>query len=253
MRIGVDCIGANARAVHSQFPDVGVIFVYDTGSPDIKWQPDEVALWPSATKIHIDQGAGSPPVTTATVRDVESGAWTVDAALRTGNWVAERPTQYGSRSTIQELASKGWTGDVWVAWPGWKGNSPPIIKGVNVVAVQNVWAGNYDSSIIFDQYWPYDGPTEEPVFVQQVLPGVDNYSPFPSGTFRQVILLRDFSTDANAVAVRLAVRSAANGWSVHTVNLNSNAPATVQFPEADTDAISVRFIGGVEPVGICLA
>jgi peptidoglycan hydrolase-like protein with peptidoglycan-binding domain len=83
--------------------------------------------------------------------DVEQHAWTpADVPAWTSKCTAPRPTVYCSRADLAAVRAV-WQGDVWLAWPGWKGEPLP---SHGIVAVQDVWASNYDSSTVLDDTWP---------------------------------------------------------------------------------------------------
>lgn len=153
-----DCIGSRAAQLAATFPSPDMIAWYGTGSPDIQWTQEDLARFPNAVKVEIDQGFTGSPILSAQVRDVEGGAWTVSAAVDTTGWDVHRPTIYCNRSTLSSVIAEGWTGDVWLAWPGYQAAGPPVYNGVNVVAVQNIWAGDYDASVVYDASWPLPVP-----------------------------------------------------------------------------------------------
>jgi hypothetical protein len=153
-----DAIGANAAQLASLVPNAEMVAWYGTGSADIDWSLADRERFPHSVMVEIDQGFTGSPVPAAIVRDVENGAWTPGAAVDKSNWTAARPTIYCNRSTLTAVIAAGWKGDVWLAWPGFSGTTPPVYPGVNVVAVQNTWAGWYDASIVFDPTWPAAKP-----------------------------------------------------------------------------------------------
>jgi len=136
-------------------PHPDLIAWYGTGSVDIRWTTAHLALFPDSIKVEIDQAFTGSPVPSAPVRDVENGAWTAHDAIHHTPWTAERRTIYCSRNTIPQLESEGWTGDVWLADPGFTGTVPPDLGAMTCVAVQNVFTNTYDSSIVFDDKWPF--------------------------------------------------------------------------------------------------
>ena len=130
---------------------------YVTGSPDIQWTAAQLA---TAT-VTIDQGFTGSPVASATVRDVEAGAWTPVAAVNLTGWTAARPTIYCNQNTLPSVLAAGWRGDLWLAIitpqpPG----SPPVVPGCTVVAIQYAQAvgAAYDLSVVFDDTWPNGDP-----------------------------------------------------------------------------------------------
>jgi hypothetical protein len=159
----IDCIGSSAANVAQMFPDAAMIAYYVTGSGGIMWNSAEVAAFSKATKrVTIDQGGAGSPVSSATVRDVETGAWTPQNAVQNGPWVAARPTIYCNQSTLPQVLAAGWKGDLWLAIPGYDSTVPPVVPGCTVVAVQNTFAGEYDSSIVYDPDWPAKPATTTP-------------------------------------------------------------------------------------------
>ena len=162
-RIMIDGRGANAAQIKAEVGVPQLICFYVTGSPDIVWTDAEKALFPASAHVTIDQGGNGSPVPDAMVRDVEPGAWSAIAAIRDKPWNTPRPTIYCDRSDLNRVIADGWRGDVWLAWPGYAGSGPPSFPGVNVVAVQNVFGGDRDSSLVYDPTWPHvatpTGPT----------------------------------------------------------------------------------------------
>ena len=129
---------------------------YDTGTPDIQWVPADWQQFPDIPHVDIDQGFTGSPVASSNVRDVERGAWSVADAVNLNGWTAPRPTIYCNQSTLPAVINAGWTGDVWLAKVETEPTLPPVIDGVNVVAVQFDLGvkGEYDMSAVFDPYWP---------------------------------------------------------------------------------------------------
>lgn len=162
----------NVAWFKAHLPNPGMVAWYGTGSPGIQWTTADRAMFPNATMLEIDQGGSGSPILTAHIRDVENGAWSPGRAVDRTGWNVEFPTIYGSRSSISQVIADGWRGDVWLASPGWSGTTAPSIPGVNVVAVQNNWQANYDSSIVFDDTWypaivPVPGPSGLKVTITQ--------------------------------------------------------------------------------------
>lgn len=130
---------------------------YDTGSPDIQWVASDWAQFPYAVHVHIDQGFTGAPVYSATVQDVETGAYTPGGVPA---WqaacTAARPTVYCNRSTLPAVLATGWRGEIWLAWPGWTVTTPlpPLPAGCSIVAVQNYQGTSYDHSVVIDPTWP---------------------------------------------------------------------------------------------------
>lgn len=150
-----DATNLNVAALKNAHPNPAMIAWYGTGSPDIAWTPGDLALFPNALKVEIDQGFTGSPVLTAIVRDIELGAWTVSNAVNRTGWNVPRPTQYCDRNTIPSLLSAGWKGDIWLAWPGWTPTvSLPSTPGCNIVAVQDQFDSLWDHSTVLDPTWP---------------------------------------------------------------------------------------------------
>jgi hypothetical protein len=151
-----DAISANIGAVKGQKFVAG----YDTGSSDIQWTAADWEEFSTAVRTHIDQGGPGAPSHSATVQDVESGAYTV---AQIPGWVsactAARPTTYvsGENLTAALAASDA---DIWLASPGMSDTEAVATMTANprIVAVQNVWASDYDRSIVNDPFWPEAKP-----------------------------------------------------------------------------------------------
>jgi hypothetical protein len=133
---------------------------YDTGSADVRWTPTDWKRFATTRQVHIDQGAFARPSLTATVRDVESLAWTPETAVRdTAGWNAGRRTIYCNLDTLPRVLAAGWHGDLWLAIPSSVPFvEPPYVPGCTVVAVQYQFTGSYDRSIVYDPYWPARSP-----------------------------------------------------------------------------------------------
>jgi hypothetical protein len=154
-------------ATHANVPAlthaaVQLVAGYVTGSPDVQWTAGDWALFPGVPHVTIDQGYTGSPVPDATVRDVETGAWGVGAAVTAKPWTPPRPTIYISVSGLPWLAATGWKGDIWVAW--YNGNPAldfTVPPGMNCVAKQYTDTGGggaYDLSAVFDPTWPATDP-----------------------------------------------------------------------------------------------
>lgn len=152
---------------------------YTTGTPDIKWTPDDWASHPGAVRIDQDAADSDP---SADVLDVETGAatpasapeWTRraliarDASSRPGQrW----PAIYCSLSVVPAVAEaiatnpSGGLPVLWVAhWGITMDDAARLIgtqiSGLTVVGVQFANRGAYDSDV-FDAAWlaaVSDGP-----------------------------------------------------------------------------------------------
>jgi hypothetical protein len=156
-RLMGDAIADNASSLGS-IAGLQLVAGYVTGTSDIQWTAADWALYPSLPHVTIDQGYESPAVTTATVRDVETGAWAADAAtVSLSSWTAARPTIYCDQSTLPTILQLGWQGDLWLAIIGWAvGDTLPATPGCTVVAVQYDDDVNdeYDLSYVLDPTWP---------------------------------------------------------------------------------------------------
>jgi len=155
--IGYDAIHLNVSSVPQL---AAVVCGYDTGTPNIRWTPQDWSRFHTSRLVHIDQGGIGSPIPTATVRDVETGAWTPESAVaETGNWHALRRTIYCNQNTLPRVLAAGWQGDLWLAILSDRPPaSPPVVKGCNVVAVQFAFDTTYDRSVVFDPYWPERHP-----------------------------------------------------------------------------------------------
>lgn len=165
-RIMGDTIHNNVQILR-QLP-IQLVAGYDTGTPDIRWVPADWNLFPDEIHVHIDQAFGDTRAIEAHVLvfDVEAGAFRPDqAAELINNNTSPRPTIYVNRDNMYatiasaQLSPK-WHGDIWLAFPGWKPGEvlPKLPLGCRYVAIQNVFGGNYDTSIVVDDSWPDDPP-----------------------------------------------------------------------------------------------
>jgi hypothetical protein len=134
---------------------------YVTGGPTVKWTDADWARFTTTRKVTIDQAFTGSPVPTATVRDVEPGAWTPEGAVtETANWNAGRPTIYCDRNDLPRVLAAGWKGDLWLAIPSDQPPTvPPSVPGCTVVAVQYGFPGTHDLSVVFDPFWPARKPS----------------------------------------------------------------------------------------------
>jgi hypothetical protein len=139
---------------------------YVTGSPDVRWTESDFARFPGIPHVEIDQGFTGAPVYSATVQDVEAGAWSPNSVP---NWqahcTAPRPTVYCNQSTLPAVLATGWRGNLWLAVPGWReGQALPSPPGCTIVAVQNQLDVHtaYDLSTVLDPTWPSLAPVPAP-------------------------------------------------------------------------------------------
>jgi len=151
----IDATGGKAGWVRANVPLPDLVAWYGTGTANVQWTDSEKSLFPASIMVEIDQGALGSPVLTATVRDVEKGAWAPGQAVDMTGWEVERPTIYVSRGELSSILADGWRGDLWLAWPGWKGEPLPDAPGCTYVAVQDVFTSNYDHSTVLDTTWPH--------------------------------------------------------------------------------------------------
>jgi hypothetical protein len=167
----LDCTHANAATV--PLDGIQLAALYDTGSPDIAATPADVARFVNARipVVFIDQGYTGSPNLNATVRDCETGAWTLDRAVDRTGWNVQRPTLYlGYPDTVQAAYEAGWRGDVWLADEGWNSGSPPTAPaGISVVAVQNLYLTGYDLSTVYDPAWPLAAAPSVPVWQEDAM------------------------------------------------------------------------------------
>ena len=137
---------------------------YDTGSVDIAWTPADWTRFPNIPHVHIDQAYGDTRAIEAHVLvfDVETGAFSPDQAqaLIEAN-TSPRPTIYVNRSNIDATIASAqkaanWKGDIWLSYPGWTPGMalPAVPAGCRYVAIQDVFATNYDLSTVLDDSWP---------------------------------------------------------------------------------------------------
>lgn len=156
--------GSRTAISHAQ-----LVALYGTGTPDIKATPEDIAEIPaSMTLVTIDQGGPGSPIPHATVRDVESGAWTVADAVKTEGWEPEHGNErtiYCSVSKLDALITEGWTGKVWIAAPEGDFPVPYHHAGIDIAVQQYLMdqeGGLYDVSQVFDANWPAPPPAVQP-------------------------------------------------------------------------------------------
>lgn len=162
MRTMYDAIRANAKSLVPLKPSM--VAIYLTGSSDIRWTTTEVQLFPNAEFVRIDQGGQTSPQFEATVFDVEPGAWSMsNAVAATKKCTAARPTIYCDRSDYKTVPAS-YSDALWIAAPGLSVAQVEALAATDkrIVAVQNVFAGSFDSSIVLDPNWPNKAPTPPP-------------------------------------------------------------------------------------------
>lgn len=158
----IDATSKNFKAttVQEAIAHAQYVALYVTGTPDIQATNAEISQVPtSKTLITIDQGANGSPVKDAVVRDVETGAWLLENAVKTDGWnpPGGRRCIYCTTASLSALKSFGWKEDVWVAAPSPNFHVPYTYEGLNIVAQQFLMDqgdGTYDVSEVFDETWP---------------------------------------------------------------------------------------------------
>lgn len=159
MRHMYDATRENARSLLGENPEM--IAIYLTGTPDIRWTSTEVQLFPKMkTWVRIDQGGLTSPQYAATVFDAEPRAWTIAGAIAaTERSSAARPTVYCDRSDYRTIPAS-YKRDIWLAAPGLTDAEAIALarSDKRIVAVQNLFAGTYDRSVVIDPYWPEKAP-----------------------------------------------------------------------------------------------
>lgn len=166
MRKQYDCTHVHVHDVKAVIQPGDMVALYGTGSPDIKATAQDEALFNGHQLVIIDQGFTGSPLPTATVRDVERGAWSLANAIHEP-WEAERKTLYVSRSLIPSVQNAGWHGDVWLAeWEAMP-TMAPHFNGLTVVAQQWANLGPYDLSVVWDATWP---KAKHPIEILSVTP-----------------------------------------------------------------------------------
>jgi hypothetical protein len=177
-------------ATHAAVPELAAIRSqlqlvagYDTGSPDVDWTAADWALFPGIPHVTIDQGFTGSPNLTATVRDVEFGAWQPGQAVNLAGWNVARPTIYCTTGetgyNLAAVLADGWRGDLWLAIAGWQPGQPlPAAPGCTIVAVQNDYSNPaYDRSVVLDPVWP--GTQEDQAVVIPGLPAGTQWATDP--------------------------------------------------------------------------
>jgi hypothetical protein len=157
-RIMYDATHENISSIPGQ---PSLIAGYDTGSPNIQWVPTDWLRFPHSIQVHIDQAFGpNTPSHSANVQDVESGAYGIKDIP---GWVAlctaPRPTTYVSGLNL-EAALLASNADIWLAAPGMTDAEAiaAMLAEPRIVAVQNMFNGPNDRSIVGDAFWPHRKP-----------------------------------------------------------------------------------------------
>ena len=154
-RLMGDAISAAAASLPA---GLAIVAGYDTGTTDIRWTAATFARFPGIIHVHIDQGGPGAPVYSANVIDVETAAWSPsDVPGWIARCTAPVPTVYCNRSNLPAVLATGWRGPVWLAYPGWNGQTsslPLLPLGCRYVAVQDDFQPLYDLSTVLDDAWP---------------------------------------------------------------------------------------------------
>lgn len=162
-----DAIHANITAIPTS---AQMVAGYDTGSQDIRWVTSDWERFNESVRVHVDQANGGP-VHTATVMDVETGAY---GTRDIGPWVAActapRPTVYVSPANLATALAESHS-DIWLASPGTSDAEALALMAAEprIVAVQNIFANTYDRSIVGDEFWPERKPVEPEPTVKVVI------------------------------------------------------------------------------------
>jgi hypothetical protein len=177
---------------------------YDTGSPSVDWTEADFAQFPGIPHVTIDQAYTGSPNLSATVRDVEYGAWAPGQAVNRTGWNVPRPTIYCTTGetgyNLATALADGWRGDLWLAIDGWQpGNALPSAPGCTIVAVQNNYNNpNYDLSVVLDPTWPAIDPPLQEKSMPLLIKGVSKGYLLDGGKLHQVNGWDQFSLYAAA-------------------------------------------------------
>lgn len=251
-RTQYDCIGVNARYMHSLFPNAEMVAWYGTGDANVRWLPSDNALWPNAVQVQIDQGFTGSPIPGATVRDVERGAWTLSTAMNRSNWTAERQTIYCNRSTLPQVAGEGWQGDVWLAAPSTTIDQVTSYPGINIVAIQDTFNANFDSSTVYDGTWPYLASEEKDMIYVSIDSGVQKFIPIPEGTCKGVLIYNQYMPANVKAEIRVEMHSLTKGWTVDIQDYPGPEPFTLTFPHPDINAVTIHNLSAIDGMGFTL-
>lgn len=157
---------------------------YLTGTPGDAWRGHTM-------NVSIDQAGSGAPNHEATVVDIEpacypASAWQVWLPLLQESH-SPRPTAYCDRSDYP-IVREHWKRDIWLAAPG----GVNIADWPGVVAVQDNFAGTYDTSTVYDATWPLLAHPQ-PVSVKVSITerhGLMEFGPFPAGCDHVVLQYR---------------------------------------------------------------
>lgn len=157
---------------------------YLTGTPGEAWHGHTM-------NVSIDQAGTGAPNHQATVVDIEPACYPASEVPR---WLsllhestAPRPTAYCDRNDYPTVRAN-WKRDIWLAAPG----GVNIADWPGVVAVQDNFAGSYDSSTVYDATWPLL-PHPSSVGVKVTIhdrQGKIEFGPFPAGCDHVVLQYR---------------------------------------------------------------
>ena len=164
-RFMLDCTHANLHTteVLAELSKVTMVACYTTGDPTVQWTTLDKAYVVSLGKtlVTIDQGFTGSPDLKANVRDVESSAWSATKAVDKTGWTTPRPTIYAARYDMFDVINAGWKDDIWLSWP--LSAIPtkeevlkayPKLTQANLIGVQIGFTHQYDTSVVYDPYWP---------------------------------------------------------------------------------------------------
>lgn len=154
--LGYDAKHVNVSAIPL---NAKVVMGYDTGTPDIKWTPQDWARFPRARKVHIDQGFGAAFVKTSNLMDVERGAY---SPSQIHEWMhdntTEDPAVYCNQSTLPFVLDTGYRGNLVLAkLTTQEPVIPMTVPGCTVVAQQFEFKTAFDVSAVFSDQWPKQG------------------------------------------------------------------------------------------------
>jgi hypothetical protein len=239
-RIMLNGEGVSAAWMATNLAKPDMVAWYGTGTGDVPWNVSERNLFPGVSKVIIDQGGTGSPLSMADVRDVENGAWNVSRAVNKVGWDAPRPTIYCSQSTLPTLKLAGWTGDVWLAIPGYSAPVAPGIAPMRCVAVQNVFKPLYESSLVFDPTWPNTPSKGTSMLTLEVLPNDAIGAPFHPGAFTHLALYSPQASGTSPVGAGITRHSVAHGDTYHNESIHTNSPLVIEMDNPDVDAVWVH-------------
>lgn len=280
--IAYDAIARNEHVLPTNVQAAG----YDTqlggGTGNIAWNADQFARHTSPyPAAHIDQDAGASD-TTADWLDVEAGAASASEIVgwiraARNNYIAQlRPAQrspgiYCSQSNVTSLVALLQQAQLinvpfWVANYGVTaaqaqaavanalGPYPAAAFQFNNTAFGGLADTSYYSVAWLATMTGAPDPAEAEMFITEMV-SPDLFIPFPSGTFKTLMLYRDYIDNANpAPTIRVAIHSQTQGYGpVKVVALPSSAPVAVAIDFAvDVNGVSLAWVDNPGPVGVCL-